>query len=99
MLNLFAKLLRDETGATAMESLYREKLLQPVNSPAFADLAPAAIRPHREWIGTRYNIFVAAYNTGLINKADLPKDYDDLADRNRDALGRAQNAIEPAGWR
>src|SRR5262249_22683160 len=61
-----------ETGATAMESLYREKLLQPATSPAFADLAPAAIRPHGEWIGTRYNIFVAAYNTGLMKKADLP---------------------------
>jgi iron(III) transport system substrate-binding protein len=69
-----------ETGATAMESLYREKLLQPVTSPAFADLAPAAIRPHREWIGTRYNIFVAAYNTGLVKKADLPNSYGDLAD-------------------
>jgi iron(III) transport system substrate-binding protein len=70
-----------ETGATAMESLYREKLLQKVNSPAFADLAPAAIRPHRQWIGTRYNIFVAAYNTGLVNNDDLPKSYDDLTDR------------------
>jgi iron(III) transport system substrate-binding protein len=70
-----------ETGATAMESLYREKLLQQVASPAFADLAPAAIRPHREWIGTRYNIFVAAYNTRVVKQDDLPKSYDDLADR------------------
>jgi iron(III) transport system substrate-binding protein len=68
-----------ETGATTMESLEREQLLQPVSSPAFADLKPQAIRPHHEWIGTRYNVFVAAYNTGLVNKADLPKRYEDLA--------------------
>ena len=69
-----------ETGATAMKSLHRERLLQQVNSPAAADLAPEAIQPHREWIGTRYNIFVAAYNTRLVAGADLPKSYEDLAD-------------------
>lgn len=68
-----------ETGALTMESLQRERLLQPVSSPAFTDLNPAAIRPQREWIGTRYNVFVAAYNTGLVAKGDLPKSYDDLA--------------------
>ena len=67
-----------ETGATTMESLQREQLLQPVNVPAFADLKPEAIRPHHEWTGTRYNVFVAAYNTGAVNKADLPKSYEDL---------------------
>jgi len=69
-----------ETGATAMESLHRERLLQQVDSPAAADLAPEAIQPHHEWIGTRYNIFVAAYNTRLVAGTDLPKSYDDLAD-------------------
>jgi iron(III) transport system substrate-binding protein len=69
-----------ETGATAMESLHRERLLQQIDSPAAADLAPEAIQPHHEWIGTRYNVFVAAYNTGLIAGADLPKSYDDLVD-------------------
>src|SRR5580704_14754159 len=69
-----------ETGATAMESLHRELLLQQLDSPAAADLAPEAIQPHHEWIGTRYNIFVAAYNTRLIASTDLPKGYDDLAD-------------------
>ena len=69
-----------ETGATAMESLHRELLLQQIDLPAAADLAPEAIQPHHEWIGTRYNIFVAAYNTRLIAGSDLPKGYDDLAD-------------------
>jgi iron(III) transport system substrate-binding protein len=69
-----------ETGATAMESLHRERLLQPVDLPATANLAPEAIQLHHEWIGTRYNIFVAAYNTGLVAGAGLPKSYDDLVD-------------------
>ncbi|HTP90859.1 MAG TPA: extracellular solute-binding protein [Xanthobacteraceae bacterium] len=67
-----------ETGATAMESLHRERLLQPTDSPAFADLAPQAITSHHEWIGTRYNIFAAAYNTRAVDKSDLPQAYDDL---------------------
>jgi iron(III) transport system substrate-binding protein len=69
-----------ETGATAMESLHRELLLQRIDSPTAADLAREAILPHHEWIGTRYNIFVAAYNTRLIADTDLPKSYDNLAD-------------------
>jgi iron(III) transport system substrate-binding protein len=77
-----------ETGSTAMESLHRERLLQQVSSPAFAGLMPQAIRPHRDWIGTRYNIFVAAYNTRLVRKDELPQGYADLADRKwKDKLG------------
>ena len=69
-----------ETGATAMESLHREQLLQQVDLPAAANLAPEAVQPHHEWIGTRYNVFVAAYNTQLVAGADLPNSYDALAD-------------------
>jgi len=77
-----------ETGATAMESLHREQLMQPVTSPAFAGLAPQAIRPDHDWIGTRYNIFVASYNTAAIGKEELPKSYDDLlAPRWKGKLG------------
>jgi len=81
-----------ETGATTMESLHREQLLQAVDASAFADLAPQAIRPHHEWIGTRYNIFVAAYNTGVIAGNDLPKSYQDFLDpRWKDKLGIEQD--------
>jgi iron(III) transport system substrate-binding protein len=69
-----------ETGGAAMESLHREKLLQKVNSPSLADLEPAALTAHGEWTGTRYNVFVAAYNTKLVKKNELPKSYDDLLD-------------------
>ena len=69
-----------ETGGSAMESLHREKLLQEVKSPAFADLNPAALTAHGEWTGTRYNVFVSAYNTKLVNRDELPKSYADFID-------------------
>jgi len=67
-----------ETDGVAMEAVYREKLLQEVRSPFLAELMPEAIRPHKEWIGDRVQIFTAAYNTRLVKKDDLPKSYDDL---------------------
>jgi iron(III) transport system substrate-binding protein len=69
-----------ETSAAEMESLHRERLLQEVRSPYLADLSPAALLPHREWVGDRLNFITAAYNTSLVKKADLPKTYDDLLD-------------------
>src|SRR5215471_15221836 len=69
-----------ETGATAMEAMRREMLLRQVETPAAADLIPAAILPHREWIGTRFNVFAASYNTRLIKKDEMPRSYQDLRD-------------------
>ena len=67
-----------DTNGPEMEGLHREKLLQEVKSPYLADLIPQAIQPHREWVGTRLNIFTAAYNTKLVKKEELPKSYEDL---------------------
>jgi iron(III) transport system substrate-binding protein len=67
-----------DTNGPEMEGLHREKLLQEVKSPYIADLIPQAILPHREWVGSRLNIFTAAYNTRLIKKEDLPRSYADL---------------------
>src|SRR5882762_3602764 len=61
-------------------SLHREILLQKAGSPHFPDLMPEAIRPHREWVGTRLNMFVHAYNTNLVKKEELPKSYEDFLD-------------------
>ncbi|TMH52950.1 MAG: extracellular solute-binding protein, partial [Betaproteobacteria bacterium] len=68
-----------ETNGPEMEMLHREQLAQRVKSPHLADLIPAAIRPHGEWVGTRLNVFALAYNTRLVRKQDLPKSYEDLA--------------------
>jgi iron(III) transport system substrate-binding protein len=69
-----------ETNGPELESLYREKLLQPLKSPYLADLMPQAIRPHGHWVGTRINMFVQSYNTTLVKKADVPKTFSDLTD-------------------
>ncbi len=69
-----------ETNGPELEALHRERLLQEVRSPYLPDLIPAALRPHREWIGTRLNIFTGAYNTRLVRKEDAPRAYDDLLD-------------------
>jgi len=69
-----------DTNGPEMEVLHREKLLVEVKSPHLGDLIPQAIQPHGEWVGSRINIFVAAYNTKLVKKEELPKTYEDLLD-------------------
>ena len=68
-----------ETNGPELEMLHREQILQAVKSPHLADLIPAAIRPHGEWVGTRLNVFALAYNTKLVKKEELPKTFADLA--------------------
>jgi iron(III) transport system substrate-binding protein len=66
------------SGTPALEPLYRERLLQPVQSPTTAELLPQALRPHGAWVGVSVNIISAAYNTNLVKPEDVPKSYDDL---------------------
>jgi len=67
-----------ETNAPPLESLHREGVLQAVRSPLQADLIPAALPAHREWVGSRLNVFVQAYNTKLVKAGELPRSYHDL---------------------
>ena len=67
-----------ESNAPSLEILHREGLLQAVRSPHHADLIPAAVPAHREWVGARLNVFVHAYNTKLVRKEELPSSYSDL---------------------
>ena len=69
-----------ETNGPELESLHREKVLQPLASPHVKDLMPQAVRPHKEWIGTRINMFVHSYNTNLVKPGEVPRRYEDLAD-------------------
>ena len=68
-----------ETNGPELESLYREKVLQPFKSPHLKDLMAQAIRPHGQWVGTRINMFVQSYNTRLVKKEELPRKLSDLA--------------------
>lgn len=84
-----------ETNAPEMEVLTRERLLQEVKSPHLQDLIPQALPPHREWIGTRLNMFTAAYNTRLVKKDELPGTYEDLLNpRWKGKLGIESSDLE-----
>jgi iron(III) transport system substrate-binding protein len=67
-----------ETNGPELEMLQREKLALAVKSPHHADLIPAALRPHGEWVGTRLNVYALAYNTKAVKKDELPRSYEDL---------------------
>jgi len=85
-----------ETNGPEMESMHREEILQLVKSPYLADLIPQALFPHGEWVSTRMNVFVQAYNTKAVRKQDLPKSWEDLFDpRWKGKLGIEQ---EDADW-
>jgi iron(III) transport system substrate-binding protein len=63
-----------------MEALHREKVLQPVVSPHFANLVAGAVPAHGEWVTTLLSVWVQAYNTNAVPKSELPKTYRDLLD-------------------
>jgi len=83
-------------NAPAMEAMAGERLLQEVNSPYLADVMPRAIPPHRQWVGFCLNVLVAAYNTDLVKKAELPKSYSDLIDPRW--KGRIAIAADDSDW-
>src|SRR5262249_26339812 len=69
-----------ECNSVPLETLHRERLLQPVRSPSHADLGPAAVPRHREWVASRLSLFVQAYNTKLVRKDGRQRSYSDLLD-------------------
>ena len=85
-----------ETNGPELESMSREKILVAVKSPHLKDLIEQAIRPHGEWVGTRLNVFVQAYNTNLVKKEEVPKTWEDLA--NPKWKGKLGIEQEDADW-
>jgi iron(III) transport system substrate-binding protein len=69
-----------DNNGPGMEVLHRENILQPVKSPNDKDLIPEAFPASKDWVATTVDVFVQAYNTNKIKKADLPKSYNDLLD-------------------
>jgi len=67
-------------GSPEMEALSREKILAPIDSPVHKDLAPGSVPKHKQWAATILSVWVQAYNTTVVKKADLPKTYQDLLD-------------------
>ncbi len=67
-------------GSPEMEALSREKVLQAVATPVHKDLLAGSVPTHREWAATILSVWVQAYNTNAVKKADLPRTYQDLLD-------------------
>jgi iron(III) transport system substrate-binding protein len=67
-------------GAPEMEALAREKILAAVKSPVHGDLMEGSVPGHRQWASTILSVWVQAYNTNAVKKADLPKSFQDLLD-------------------
>lgn len=69
-----------DISSPELEALYREGLLQEVQSGLQKELIDEAMPSHRGWAPQFLTAFVQAYNTNAIKKEDLPKSYEDLAD-------------------
>src|SRR4051812_1355360 len=65
-------------GSPEMEALAREKILKAVDDPVHKDLMEGALPRHKMWAATILSVWVQAYNTSAVKKADLPKKYEDL---------------------
>jgi iron(III) transport system substrate-binding protein len=83
-------------GAVELEALHREKLLQAVASPHFSDLMPGSLPAHKEWASTLFSLWVQAYNTNVMKKADLPSSYEDLLDPR--FKGKLGYEVENIDW-
>jgi iron(III) transport system substrate-binding protein len=69
-----------ETNATEIEALARENVVAQYHTPHTADLPDWAIPPHRKWLSDRANLWVVAFNTGKVKKAEIPPSYDGFAE-------------------
>ncbi|HET7364202.1 MAG TPA: extracellular solute-binding protein, partial [Burkholderiales bacterium] len=80
-------------SAPELEALYREGLLQAVDSAAHSDLMPGTLPAHRGWAPQFINVFVPGYNTTALRPEELPRRWADLADpRWKGRLGVEANA-------
>jgi iron(III) transport system substrate-binding protein len=69
-----------ETNGPEMEMIARERLLTPVASSHVADVPPASVPRHRNWVPDRLNFFVVGFNTAKVRRADLPTTIEGFAD-------------------
>ena len=67
-------------GSPEMEALAREKILKAVDDPVQKELMPGSVPAHKRWAATILSVWVQAYNTQAVKKADLPKKWEDLLD-------------------
>src|SRR5712692_5123046 len=85
-----------ESNGPELESMVREKLAQRFYSPHKKDLIQEAIPKHQEYLPTRLNVFVQAYNKNKVKPDEVPKTYQDLLDPRW--KGRLGIELEDADW-
>jgi iron(III) transport system substrate-binding protein len=85
-----------ETAGPEMEALAREKLMQGIASPVFAELIPQAVEPRQPWVMSRLSVFAIGINTNLVKADDAPRSYEDLADPRW--KGKLGIEADDAGW-
>src|SRR6266852_142827 len=70
------------------EAVVREDRLQEINSAWHKEMLEGTLPAHRSWAPQFINVFVQAYNTHAVKRADLPKRWADLLEsRWRGMLG------------
>jgi iron(III) transport system substrate-binding protein len=68
-----------DIAVTTTVSQFPTAFLAPFDPPQAARLTPQARDENRRWYGVYANYNAPAYNTKLVQKADLPKSYEDFA--------------------
>ncbi len=68
-----------ENNSPEMEALRRERMLRRMESPHFADMRPGTLGSHQTYATSTMDVFVQAYNTGLVKPEELPKSFEELA--------------------
>jgi len=69
-----------ETNAPEVEALAREGVVAAYFSPHFKDFPEWALPAHHKWTSARANLWVVAFNTNKVKRAEIPPTYEGFAD-------------------
>jgi iron(III) transport system substrate-binding protein len=88
---------------TSFSSVYKDLreangLLDLRELPNFSTGIPESIDPNGLWASERLTYWCIAYNTDMVKKADLPKDWEDLLTNPYWRNGNFAVSNTPAGW-
>lgn len=86
----------DLVVTTAVSKLPQE-ILQTLDLPEASEIDPKAIDAKRKWYGVYSNYNTPAYNTRFVDKATLPKSYEEMATR-KDWAGKVAIDGNDSQW-
>ncbi len=86
----------DLVVTTAVSKLPQE-FLQTLDLPEARNIDPKAIDPKKKWYGVYSNYNSPAYNTKFVDKANLPKSYEEMAAR-KDWVGKVAIDGNDSQW-